>query len=47
MEQLSAYDEEIQRLFLTPPDRQVFLSLPESARDRQAPRAAVAGRMGR
>ena len=37
MEQLSAYDEEIQRLFLTPPDRQVFLSLPGTGK-RLAPR---------
>ncbi len=37
MEQLSAYDEEIQRLFLTHPDRQVFLSLPGTGK-RLAPR---------
>jgi len=37
MEQLSGYDEEIQRLFLTHPDSQVFLSLPGTGK-RLAPR---------
>lgn len=37
MEQLSAYDAEIQRLFLTHPDSQVFLSLPGTGK-RLAPR---------
>jgi transposase len=37
MEQLTAYDEEIRRLFLTHPDSQVFLSLPGTGK-RLAPR---------
>jgi transposase len=37
LEQISAYDEEIERLFLTHPDSQVFLSLPGTGK-RLAPR---------
>jgi hypothetical protein len=42
MEHLSAYDQEIQRLFLTPPDSQVFLSLPGTGK-RLAPRLLAGG----